>query len=273
MRSIVVPVNFSANSCNAARYAADMALAIDGGLHLIYIYQMPLTTAEFPIPDITIEEMQREGLTLLKNLKDELLQRTRNLVSVTTEMTSGNVEHNLEDFCSRQKPFVVVMGASGHSLANAIAGSSTVKAMRRLPWPLLVIPENAAYHAIKKVVLACDLDDIGDGIPSSLPFLHELTTLFRAQFEVINVATSAESNEGEAIFLFDSWKDRLREIYPELRFIHSNDIAASINEYLGEHNADWLMVFPKKHRLLDFHASQAKKLIRDCPVPVMSLHA
>jgi len=272
MLQIVVPVNFTANSCNAARYAADMALAIDGGIHLVYVFQMPLTTAEFPMPDAAIEEMQRDGLAALQNLRTELLQRTRNLVTVTTEMTAGGVESNLEDCCRRKKPFVVVMGASGHSIENAINGSSTVKAMRHLPWPLLVIPENAAFHAIKKIVLACDLDDIGEGIPASLSFLRQLTSLLGAQFEVINVATSSESSRGEAIFRFDSWKDRLREIYPDLRFVYSNDIASGINQYLGEHNADWLMVFPKKHRFLEFHASKARQLIRDCPVPVMSLH-
>jgi nucleotide-binding universal stress UspA family protein len=272
MRSIVVPVNFTENSNNAARYAADMALAIDGDIHLIYVFQLPLTIAEFPIPDATIEEMQRDSRITLNALKDELRQRTRDQVGVTTEMIAGSIEHNLEEYCKRQKPFVVVMGASGHSVENALTGGSTVKAMRHLPWPLLVIPENAAFHAIKKIVLACDLDDIGDGIPASLTFINDLTSLFGAKLDVVNVATSAEHSEGEAIFLFDSWKTRLQEIFPDLHFIYTNDIAAGITQYLGKHSADWLMVFPKKHRFLEFHSSKAKQLVRDCPVPVMSLH-
>jgi nucleotide-binding universal stress UspA family protein len=272
MRSIVVPVNFTENSGNAARYAADMALAIDADIHLIHVFQLPLTTAEFPIPDVTIEEMQRNGLQLLTGLKEELRQRTRNQITVTTEMIAGGVEHNLEEYCKRQKPFVVVMGASGHSIDNAIAGSSTVKAMRHLPWPLLVIPENTAFHAIKRIVLACDLDDIGGGIPASLSFLNELTGLFGAKLEIVNVATSAEHSEGQAVFQFDSWKDRLKEIYPNLHFIYTNDITAGITQYLGEHSTDWLMVFPKKHRFFEFHSSKAKQLVRNCPVPIMSLH-
>src|SRR5689334_8238061 len=99
MRSIVVPVNFSENSYNAARYAADMALAVDGDIHLIYVFQLPLTTAEYPMPDAAIGEMQRDGLTMLNGLKDELRQRTRNQIGVTTEMTAGSVVHNLEEYC------------------------------------------------------------------------------------------------------------------------------------------------------------------------------
>jgi len=245
---------------------------VDGDIHLIYVFQLPLTTAEYPMPDAAIEEIQEDGLKMLNGLKDELRQRTRNQVNVTTTMTAGSVVHNLEEYCKRQKPFVVIMGASGHSLENAINGSSTVKAMRHLPWPLLVIPDNTSFHVIKKIVLACDLDDIGEGIPASLSFLNELTGLFGARLDIVNVATSAEHSEGQAVFQFDSWKDRLKEIFPDLHFVYSNDIAAGITQYLGEHNADWLMVFPKKHRLLEFHSSKARQLVRECPVPVMSLH-
>ncbi len=43
MKNIIVPVNFSANSDNAALYAADMALAVDAHIHLIYVLRLPVT--------------------------------------------------------------------------------------------------------------------------------------------------------------------------------------------------------------------------------------
>ena len=272
MKSIVVPVNFSDNSSNAARYAADMALAIDADIHLIYVLQFPMTAAEVPMPDYVFEEMQRSGQILLESLSEELVKRTREQVKVTTNMETGGVEYKLEEFCKRLKPFVVVMGASGHTLDTVLAGSSTVKAMRHLPYPLLIIPEKAVFHAIKKIVLACELDDIGSALPVSLPFLKELRNLFGSHFEVVNVATKAEQSEGQAVFQFDSWKDRLQEIFPEVHFIRTDNIEEGINQYLGENHADWLMVFPKKHSFFEFHSSKSKKIAKDCPVPVMSVH-
>ena len=57
------------------------------------------------------------------------------------------------------KPFLVVMGASGQTLDAVAAGSRTGKAMRHLPSPSLIVPGKATFHAIRKIVLACELDD------------------------------------------------------------------------------------------------------------------
>ncbi|MBS1663393.1 MAG: universal stress protein [Bacteroidetes bacterium] len=272
MKQIVVPVNFTANSLNAARYAADMAAAIGGELHLVYVVQYPLTMSDIIMPDYIFEEMQQSGKEQLRNLADQLTERTLSIVPIITNMELGSVEVKLEEYCRQVNPFVVVMGASGHSLENAFAGSTTVRAMRRLPYPLLVIPENATYHIVKKIVLACDLEDLGGGVPASISFFKELKSLFGSRFELVNVTTRAEAGIGQATFQFDSWKDRLKEIFPDLRFIHTEHIAEGVKHYLSDNQADWLMVFPKKHSFVDFHTSQSKKLLHDSIVPVMSLH-
>lgn len=273
MKTIVVPVNFSDNSSNAARYAADMALAIEAQLKLIYVVEPPISAAEVPLPNYVFEEMQRGGEILLSSLADELTKRTKGKVSITTRLEVGGVQLRLEEYCSRIIPFVVVMGASGHTFENAVAGSSTARAMRSLPYPVLVIPGNAKFHTIKKIVLACELEDIWTGLPVSLPFLKELSNTFGTNFEVLNVTTKAEQNDSEAVFQLDSWKERLKEIFPEVHFVRTKDISEGVNQYLGTNPADWLMVFPKKHGFFEFHTSQSKKIAKDCPVPVMSVHA
>ena len=51
MKSIVVPIDFSPSSDNAARYAADLALAIKADLHLIHVIQAPVTAAELTMTE------------------------------------------------------------------------------------------------------------------------------------------------------------------------------------------------------------------------------
>jgi len=97
MKNIIVPVNFSDNSSNAARYAADMALAIDADIHLIYVLQFPLTAAETPIPDFVFEEMQRNGELSLASLSEDLVKRTRAQVNVTSIMEIGGLEFILQE--------------------------------------------------------------------------------------------------------------------------------------------------------------------------------
>jgi nucleotide-binding universal stress UspA family protein len=240
MKPIVVPVNFSNNSSNAARYAVDLALAIGADLRLVYVLEFPATVTELPMPEYVFEEMQRSGQILLQTLTDELVKRTKGQVNVLSDMEVGGVEYHLEKYCYRTEPFLVVMGASGHTLDTVLEGSNTVRAMRGIPYPLLIIPEKAVFHTIKEIVLACEPEDVGADLPGTLPFLKELHDLFDAHFNVISVSTK--------------------------------DISEGINAYLGKENADWLIVFPKKHTFFEFHNSKSKKIARHCPVPVMSVH-
>lgn len=272
MKSIVVPVNFSAGSANAARYAADLAMAIGGELHLIHVLQLPFTSAEIPMPDDVFEEMRLSAAHELGALAAELAKRTEGKVKIDTCLEAVSVEYKLEKFCRQQEPFIVVMGAEGSFLDRMMGGSHTLNALGHLPYPLLVIPPTATFHAIKKILLACDQGDIESGIGVAPSFLKELRDLFGAHFEVIHVADRKEAGQGQESFEYDAWNRRLQAIYPELHFVHTARISDGIEQYLQHHPADWLMVFPKKHSVPALHSSQAKKIVLHSPVPVMSIH-
>lgn len=261
MKTIIAPVNFSASSNNAARYAADMALAFHAELHLIHFIQFPVTTAEFPINDFVFEEMEKSGMEGLNQLCHELIARTQGKLDIFIHQEVGGMEYRLEEFCKRKAPFLVIMGSPGPS--------------HHLPYPLMVIPEHAVFHQIKRIVLACDLDDIAGGMPVSNSFLKEFQQAFDSSFEVINIATEKQDKqaEAEAAFGFNSWKDQLQACYPEVHFVKMKKVEEGISEYLGQHPADLLLVFPKRHGFLEFHKSHAKKITFHSQVPVMSIHS
>jgi hypothetical protein len=188
-------------------------------------------------------------------------------------MEVGTVENKIEEFCGHKKPFVVVMGASGATLERALTGGNLVAAIRHLPYPLIVVPENAVFSQIHKIVLACDLNDISGGIPVKPAFLKELKDNFGASFEVLNVNTRGQQQETANIMEVDAWKDCIRETFPEVHFVQTDDVEEGIGKYLNEHPADMLLVFPKKHNFFEFHKSHAKKLAYNSTVPIMSIHA
>ncbi|MDR3716451.1 MAG: universal stress protein [Puia sp.] len=275
MKTILVPVNFSAGSDNAARYAADMALAIHADLHLIHVLQVPVSMAEIPISDTVFVEMQQTASESLIRLREELVKRTKGQVPISSGIEVGGVEYQVEEYCSRKPPFAVIMGNSGTPMERALAGSRVSVAIHHLPYPLIVVPENASFHDLKRIVLACDVNDMEGGIPVAISFLKELRNIFHARFDVVNISTRKQDRqqEAEASFGFDLWKDRLQEIYPEVHFVRTDKLTDGIGEYLAGHPADLLLVFPKRHSFLEFHASQAKKIAYRSSIPVMSIHA
>lgn len=272
MRSIVVPVNFAPNAANAARYAADIALAIGADLHLIYVFQIPASASEVPLPESVFDTMRDGGYEMLNDLQTELSKRTTGKITIKTDLEIGGTEAKIESYCKQIKPFLVVMGASGHNLENVINGSSTVRAIRHLPYPVLVIPVGAKFQAIKKIVVACDREDIDSGMPDNMTFLKELSGLLKARLVVVHVLTNAEESSAKATEEYNVWKKEVNAFNPEIHFIRRPRVEDGIKDYLASHETDWLMVFPKSHSVLEFHRSRTKQIVETCAVPVMSLH-
>lgn len=272
MRSIVVPVNFAPNAANAARYAADIALAIGANLHLIYVMQIPASVSEVPLPESVFDTMRDSGYELLTDFQTKLTKRTGGKVGIATDLEIGGTEAKIESYCKQIKPFMVIMGASGDTLANVINGSTTVRAVRHLPYPVLVIPADAKFEAIKKIVVACDKEDIDSGMPDNMTFLKELSELLKARLVVVHVLTDSEESSAEAIEEYNVWKKGVAAFHPEMHFVRRPRVEDGINDYLASHEADWLMVFPKSHSVLEFHKSRTKQIVQSCTVPVMSLH-
>jgi nucleotide-binding universal stress UspA family protein len=272
MRSIVVPVSFSANSANAARYAADMAVVIGADIHLIYVFQIPVSVSVVPMPESVFKELRDSGVEMLAGLQTELAIRTSGKVAITTAMETGVVEKKIETYCKDKKPLLVVMGATGELLQNDLSGSTVVRETRRLPYPILVVPQAAKFHAVAKIVVACDKEDIDSGMPGTLPFLKELSELLGARLEVLHVLTDGEESAAEAIEEYNVWKKEVTAFNPEIHFIRRPKVEEGISDYLEGHGADWVMVFPKSHPVLEFHRSRSKQVIRHCVAPVMSVH-
>ena len=273
MKSIVVPVNYTGHAANAARYAADLALSLGADIHLVYVFEIPFTLSEAPLPPGAFEELELSNVTLLKDLKQELMTRASGLLNITTTIEVGSIDSRLEDFCKSKDPLLVVMGASGDRLENVLAGSNTVRAVRHLPYPILVVPEKARFHSIEKIVVACEREDIVSGLPSALPFLKELSEhLTGASLEVLHVLTDKEENTNELVIAYNDWKGEVSGLSPALHFIRHSKVGEGIEDYLKRCAADLVMVFPKKHSLLEFHKSQARQQVLHCAVPVMSVH-
>lgn len=272
MRSILVPVNFSTCADNAARYAADLALILKADLHLIHVVQVPATAAEMGMTQYLYEEMVDSANISLKQLQADLRKHTQGKVNIGTTLDAGGLLSKIKDCCHQLKPYAIILGATGPSLEKFLAGSSVASLLHNLDYPVLVVPENVPFRHYHRILLACDLSDIGNGLPHSLPLLKDLRDHFGCRFDVITVETPKILAGEHAVFTTDAWKEPFKDIYPEIHFIKTHKVEEGILEYLNHNEADLVMVFPKKHGLFEFHVSQSRKFAKHSPIPVLSLH-
>jgi nucleotide-binding universal stress UspA family protein len=269
MKTLIVPTNFSASSVDAVKYAADMALAIHADLHLLHVMQLPVSNAEVPMTENIYYEIKQSGEKELKKLKADLEKQTNGKINIFTTHEIGSVEHQLEELCKRQKPFAVIMGIKKSSIERLVFGSNTLFATQHLHYPLIVIPEGTIYHAIRKIVLACDLTESNESIP--VEYLKELKNIFHAALDVLSVNTKKieqlkSSNE------FASLSILLHDLYPTYYFNIANTVEDGINNFIEETNADLLLLLPKRHGFFEFRKSHTKKMILNADMPIMAIH-
>lgn len=271
MRTIIVPVNFGGNAANAARYAADIAFTTGAELRLVHVIHSPSVFAPHPMPDFLFKELQDSAYLLLNKLRTELSNRTGGKVRIGVDLETGRIGHEMKAYCKQYDPFLVVMGAAESAPDLRYGSDDAIDALKQLPYPVLVVPPNAIFYGAPKVAVACDDEDIDDRLQMLLPFLKELRTSLGTRFQVVHVVTDGESFS-EVLEKYDVLKKELEEVGPSLNVVRRSSIGEGVNDYLQHNRADWLLVLPKKHTLLEFHKSRAREIALDCPVPVLWLH-
>jgi nucleotide-binding universal stress UspA family protein len=271
MKKLIIATDYSKAAVNATRYGVDMAKAIQAGIILFHVYQMPVGYSEIPLT-INLSDLQEAAESGLMRLKNELTEQTGGKLMIETEARMGTFSQELEKYCEEKKPYAVVMGSQGTSAAERLLmGSQTVRAMKNLNWPVIAVPPGMSYSGIKKVGLACDFEEVVASTPTD-----EIKTLladFRAELHVLN--TGSKGNyDPEVVYQSGLLQEMLGPLKPEYHFIDNKDVDEGIISFCDRNAIDLLLVLPKRHSLLDklIQRSHTRQLVLHSHTPVMALH-
>jgi nucleotide-binding universal stress UspA family protein len=274
MKTIIIPTDFSVNATNAVNYAADMAKDIGASLLLLHVYQVPVSVTEVPVVLISEEELRRSAESGLNKLKNDVEHITSGAIKIYTESRLGDTVDELEELSNQIKPFAIIMGTKGGSgLEHALFGSTTLKAIRHISWPVIAVPPGTEYgKGIKKIGFACDFKEVVKATPT--PLIKEVIKQFNAELHVLNVDyhnRHFKPETPEQSLLLHTMFEDLNPVYD---FIEHEDIEDGINQFAEKNNLDLIITIPKKHKLLDglFRKSSTKQLLAGAHIPVMCVH-
>jgi nucleotide-binding universal stress UspA family protein len=274
MRTIVVPVDFSAVSNNAARYAADFAVGIHASLSLLHVCVPATVVAEAPVLLFTPAELVADAEIKMQNLKNELFEQTSGQLKVYTEVRVGGILHELKAFCADLKPYAVVMGTHGAGkLERLIFGSTTLSAIKRMDWPLIVVPVDAKFKTIHSIGLACDFKDVLETAP--VEDIRNIVKDFKAELHVLYInQDSKDQYPPELIEESAQFQEMLGDLHPKYHFVEHENIDEGLSQYADQYMLDLLIVIPKKHGFVEkiFGHSHTKELTLHTHVPLMAVH-
>ena len=273
MKTIIVCVDFSANSDNAAAFAGNLAAFYGAGIWLYHAYQIPIALSEFAYPVADVAEMQKAAEKELDSMKKNIQGKLPANVTINTKTEMNVLEVGLINLCDDIQPDMVVMSLSGKDRLNRlIAGSNTIKAINELTYPILVVPPKAEFVPVRKIGFACDYEQVEKSTPLSL--LKKIVRDFNAELHVLNIdgskRTADEEKRKETHIIYEL----LQDVKAEYHHIDNSDVTEGINWFTDKEKLDWLMVIPKKHGLMDkiFRRSHTKELLHHTHVPVLCIH-
>ena len=260
MKTVIIPVDFSETSNNAAHYAVQL-LTGHYGVDMI-LYHMYEKSSQ-------AEEVNKD----LEKLKKDLLQKGIVKISIYSEKGDDLIDE-LEKLARHREADLIIMGITGRSsLSQLFIGSNTLKMVEKKVCPVLIIPPNAKYKDVKNVLLTSDMQNVTVSTPS-VPIKKILKT-FQPNLHIINVSSEhyvalTEEYQKERAKL----KEMFTDFNPEFYFLGWYDVDEAINRFAHDKKIDFIIIIPKEHSLVDkmFRHSHTKELVYHSDIPVLAVH-
>ena len=254
---VIVPVDFSDVSVNAAEFAAQM---VEGryGVTLL-LFHMFRTEAE--------EQISINRLNWLK----ETLQ-LQFPMKIETRMELGeDFIGNLSRLVRYEDAELVVMAVTER--LKIIEDSYSLQMIVQNLCPVLVVPPGFSYKGVQNVAIACDFKNVEQVIP--LVPVKKILNLLRPALHIVNVNSDIYISLTEDVA---TQKAALEEMFasykPEFHFITTFGFHESLRQFIADKKIDMVLTFPRKKSFFNylFKGTNTRKLVYEAEVPVLAAH-
>ena len=259
MNTVIIPVDFSETSLNAARYAAQLLAGQNVNIILYHSFTKPVQAENV--------------INGLENIKSELTKDQALHIEVIAFEEDDFVD-GLEKTARHRNASLIIMGITGKSaIAQVVFGSNTLKMAERKVCPVLIIPESASFTPLKNVMLTSDFKNTIETTPSGL--IKGFLDAFKPQLHIVNVdkehyISLTENYENEKQEL----KKMFAEYNPEFYFMRLYDVDEAINLFAESRNIDLIIAIQKNHSFIGklLSSNRTKALSYQSKMPILVMH-
>jgi nucleotide-binding universal stress UspA family protein len=275
MNSLIVPVDFSETSKNAARFAAQLSAQLEDANIILYnVFDSIEAGADGTPLDSDDNARQAVMILALQSVKTEISAYTSAKITCVAEEDNHFV-NSLDSYVRRNNIQIIVMGITGSSRVGQIfMGSNTLNVVNRRIAPVIIVPPDAHYTGIKNVMLISDFKDVERTIP--IAPIKEMLSLIRPTLHIVNVDHEHFVELTEDYQIEKAKLDKmLKDFNPEYYFIRLYDFTDAVNQFVIDKNIDMILTVPKSHSFLKnvFKTTHTSKLAYHSHVPIVAIHA
>jgi nucleotide-binding universal stress UspA family protein len=260
MHRIIVPVDFSETSLNAARFAAKMLAGQNDTLIILY-------------HNYAHDSDYEKSKTHIEILQADLQQIGSTAIEYELEKGGDLIDH-LDKLAHTRRATLITMGLTGQTeLQQKFIGSHALKTVDRSIYPVMIIPPDAQFNGIKNVAFATDLKNVENSTPSVL--ISSVLDLFKPKLHIVNIdpehyVSITEEQQAQKQKLIDLFAGYEKEFY----FIGMNDFHDGIHTFLTDYKIDMLITIPRHHSGSSglWKSSNTRKLAYHSHIPILTSH-
>lgn len=279
MLNLLIPVDFSATSRNAALYAAGLAKQIGSKKLVLYNAYQTLLSNFHANPDL--EGLNEEDLQPLQEdaaykVKQEMLRSTDAALQIESNCVYEVFSDDLTNVCKQTNTHWIVMGITGGGkLKERLVGSYTLKVARNTDNLVMIVPSDARFTGIKKIMLLTDYEQVDTFTPFDV--IHQLMVHTKAQLEVVHIEDSpaAKEKHGKIIAAENAkMHEHLLPYFPHYFTVYNHSFEKAVDDVVRQHSIDLIVVIPKKISFIDrmLQASHTDLLAFHSHVPILVAH-
>ncbi|MEN7547451.1 universal stress protein [Rapidithrix thailandica] len=279
MKSILVPIDFSATSINALHYAIAIAKKLRSSITLFNSFQVPITTGINTPPVEYIETLTEEReqdhknrlQKIIDDLEDPFYEDQSGKIQFVIQVLQGLATDMIEEVSELEDFDMIIMGTSGASGFNEFLwGSITAHVMDRIHIPMMAIPEKAQFQGFRHLVYATDFQDQDI---ENIDYLKVFCELFDAELTILHVNKDEKkaSLESKKLHQLEEnyWFTPVSQLH--FKLIKNKSAEKGLLTFLKENNIDLIAVMPQHRGFIEgiFHSSVCKRLTYHSDTPVL----
>lgn len=277
MKNILLPTDFSKASKNAIQYAVQLFQGTTCTFHFLSVYKawkytsgdLMQASADKSIYDIIISESETKLENLIAKLKiscegENYSYKAISEYNVFTDSINKLIEVEMID--------LIIMGKDeAPDTQERIFGSHTLRVIRKVNSPLLVIPEKAPFHGLRKLLLS--LDSTVEFDKATLQPILDLFGNHSFSLEILKINEGKANEEAEANEELELKQNF--EIYnPSFHRVRDVPVLDAINTFVQSMNIDMNVLPVKKEEFLErIFGSKLSKIIYSTQIPLFILHS
>ncbi|MGY5850100.1 universal stress protein [Salegentibacter sp. F14] len=273
MKRVLIPTDFSDCANHATNIGMELAKKLKSEVSFLHLINTPVDWSKLSLEK---ESLYPETKAAIGQAKDNLLKLERRAEKIGVEANSlllfNQGIEEIQNYISKEKYCLVVMGTHGEKGMQKLMGSNTQNVLKHSPVPVLSVKKADKSAPLKKIGIASDFQE--ESIKSFNEIL-ELVKKLAIEIEVVYINTPytfMESNQIEqAMDAFLSQQTDVRE----KRFVfNAKSEERGIGMYIASEKPDMLATITRQHSGLEkiFRPGVTENIINHFDLPVLSIN-